>query len=134
LCVPTFLVIVMLFLSCSRILKPDLGDPFGQSCDLGYPFQVLHSLEISWYKYEEVSAAYFLMRTGLTWPSGLESIKKLAWSICNCSSVKVVRTLFVFDLDPLWLGSPSFPLSILWRKEKKSRWTIDDNQTKSNVN
>lgn len=36
-----------------------------------------------------------------SWPSGLESNWKLAWSTDNCSSVKVVRTLFVLDSDLL---------------------------------
>ena len=42
-----------------------------------------------------------------SWPSGLESIWKLACKICTCSSVKVVRILLVFFL--VWLSES--PLS-----------------------
>lgn len=36
-----------------------------------------------------------------SWPSGLESSWKLACNTLSCSSVNVVRTLFVFDSDLL---------------------------------
>lgn len=43
-------------------------------------------------------------------PSGFESIEKLAWRICNCSSVKVV--LIRFDL---FLLNPSQSYPSVWK-------------------
>lgn len=59
-----------------------------------------------------------------SWPSGLESIWKLAWRICICSSVKVVRIRFVFffewdSVSPFSSGKFKFTFNIglnIWKK------------------